>query len=91
MRLKLRRMQTKREATLKIGGHTIADPRFRALLRSPVCRAIFTILPTVFFFQGYAAWISPTAILPVFDLQFPNRLCGNLQRPRSAEHRASHQ
>ncbi len=74
MRLKLRRMQTKRAATLKIGGHTIADRSFRA--RKSAGRFLI-ILPAIFFFQGYAAWTLQRAILPLFDLKFPNRLRDN--------------
>jgi hypothetical protein len=63
MRLKLRGM-TKREEMLKISGHAIADQRFRALLYSRVCRATPTISRQSRI-RGYAAWILPTAILPV--------------------------
>jgi hypothetical protein len=42
------RMQTKKAETLRISGHTIADPRFRALLYSPGLPGDFYNLPAVF-------------------------------------------
>jgi hypothetical protein len=87
MRLKLRRIQTKRKTTLKIGGHE---------RRSAVSRSFaFAGLPGDFYNAPDRFLLSRLRSLDIadgdlagFELQFPNRLCGNLQRPRSAEHRA---
>jgi hypothetical protein len=64
MQLKLRRMTNKLAETLEIGGNTIADQRFPALLHSPRLPGDFYISQQ-FLIRGYAAWILPTAILPV--------------------------
>jgi hypothetical protein len=62
--LKLRRMTNKLAETLEIGGNTIVDQRCPRSFAFAASAARFYNLRQ-FLIRSYAAWILPTAILPV--------------------------